>query len=228
MRLPSLLAGFQVRECQVPEARVLRGVQQQADDQAHVRARRLQLAYDARSPLLVRRQPWCSIRFLFQSTFAHSSLFGFAQTGHHQLMTTMLSGASVMDGALLVVAANEDCPAPQTAEVRVLCWHVVPALTVLTRSAFGRCGAGWCDGSHDRRAEQGLLLPLLRYSHGDCLLSPGGSVRSRSLHGEPAANREVSVQRRRRWQPDRSCASFCSLVLLSLTRCLCRLRQSCA
>ncbi|MFH0859743.1 MAG: translation initiation factor IF-2 subunit gamma [Candidatus Altiarchaeota archaeon] len=36
--------------------------------------------------------------------------------GHETLMATMLSGAALMDGALLVIAANEPCPQPQTAE----------------------------------------------------------------------------------------------------------------
>ncbi|MBD3387652.1 MAG: translation initiation factor IF-2 subunit gamma [Candidatus Altiarchaeales archaeon] len=36
--------------------------------------------------------------------------------GHETLMATMLSGAAIMDGALLVIAANEKCPQPQTAE----------------------------------------------------------------------------------------------------------------
>lgn len=36
--------------------------------------------------------------------------------GHEILMTTMLSGAAVMDGAILVIAANEPCPRPQTRE----------------------------------------------------------------------------------------------------------------
>ena len=31
-------------------------------------------------------------------------------------MATMLSGAAIMDGAVLVIAANEDCPQPQTKE----------------------------------------------------------------------------------------------------------------
>ena len=31
-------------------------------------------------------------------------------------MATMLNGATVMDAAILVVAANERCPQPQTAE----------------------------------------------------------------------------------------------------------------
>jgi len=36
--------------------------------------------------------------------------------GHETLMVTMLSGAAIMDGALLLVAANEKCPQPQTKE----------------------------------------------------------------------------------------------------------------
>ena len=36
--------------------------------------------------------------------------------GHETLMATVLSGASLMDGAILVIAANEKCPQPQTAE----------------------------------------------------------------------------------------------------------------
>jgi len=36
--------------------------------------------------------------------------------GHEVLMTTTLSGAAVMDGAILVIAANEPVPQPQTRE----------------------------------------------------------------------------------------------------------------
>ncbi|MFW9994007.1 MAG: translation initiation factor IF-2 subunit gamma [Candidatus Odinarchaeota archaeon] len=36
--------------------------------------------------------------------------------GHEVLMATMLSGAAIMDAVLLVVAANENCPMPQTRE----------------------------------------------------------------------------------------------------------------
>jgi translation initiation factor 2 subunit 3 len=36
--------------------------------------------------------------------------------GHETLMATMLSGAALMDGAVLVIAANETCPRPQTKE----------------------------------------------------------------------------------------------------------------
>lgn len=36
--------------------------------------------------------------------------------GHETLMATMLSGAALMSGALLLVAANERCPQPQTRE----------------------------------------------------------------------------------------------------------------
>lgn len=36
--------------------------------------------------------------------------------GHDILMATMLNGAAVMDAALLLIAANESCPQPQTSE----------------------------------------------------------------------------------------------------------------
>ena len=36
--------------------------------------------------------------------------------GHETLMATMLSGAAIMDAALLLIAANEKCPQPQTKE----------------------------------------------------------------------------------------------------------------
>lgn len=36
--------------------------------------------------------------------------------GHETLMATMLSGSAIMDGAMLVIAANEPCPQPQTKE----------------------------------------------------------------------------------------------------------------
>ncbi len=36
--------------------------------------------------------------------------------GHETLMATMLSGSALMDGAMLVIAANERCPQPQTKE----------------------------------------------------------------------------------------------------------------
>jgi translation initiation factor 2 subunit 3 len=36
--------------------------------------------------------------------------------GHETLMATVLSGTALMDGALLVISANEPCPQPQTRE----------------------------------------------------------------------------------------------------------------
>lgn len=36
--------------------------------------------------------------------------------GHESLMATMLAGTTIMDGALLLISANEECPQPQTAE----------------------------------------------------------------------------------------------------------------
>ncbi len=43
--------------------------------------------------------------------------------GHESLMATMLSGATIMDGALLLVAANEPCPQPQTRE-HIMALHI--------------------------------------------------------------------------------------------------------
>ena len=34
--------------------------------------------------------------------------------GHETLMAVMISGASIMDGALLLISATEKCPQPQT------------------------------------------------------------------------------------------------------------------
>ncbi|MCK4328172.1 MAG: translation initiation factor IF-2 subunit gamma [Candidatus Diapherotrites archaeon] len=36
--------------------------------------------------------------------------------GHETLMAVMISGSAIMDGAILVIAANEQCPQPQTYE----------------------------------------------------------------------------------------------------------------
>lgn len=36
--------------------------------------------------------------------------------GHESLMATMLSGAAIMDGAILIISASETCPQPQTRE----------------------------------------------------------------------------------------------------------------
>lgn len=36
--------------------------------------------------------------------------------GHESLMATMLSGANIMDGAILMIAATEQCPQPQSQE----------------------------------------------------------------------------------------------------------------
>jgi len=47
--------------------------------------------------------------------------------GHHDLIATMLTGASAFDAAILLVAANEEVPAPQTAS------H----LAILTQLGFG-------------------------------------------------------------------------------------------
>lgn len=44
------------------------------------------------------------------------SHLGLEIQGHDILMATMLNGAAIMDGALLLIASNESCPQPQTSE----------------------------------------------------------------------------------------------------------------
>ena len=55
--------------------------------------------------------PRCGTRTEFQRAVSFVDA-----PGHESLMATMLSGASLMDGALLLIAANEKCPQPQTKE----------------------------------------------------------------------------------------------------------------
>jgi translation initiation factor 2 subunit 3 len=55
--------------------------------------------------------PYCGSK----TTFVRAVSFVDAP-GHEALMATMLSGAAIMDGAILVIAADEPCPQPQTRE----------------------------------------------------------------------------------------------------------------
>ena len=54
----------------------------------------------------------------FYKSILYEFLFdlGCFHQGHDILMATMLNGAAIMDGALLLIAANESCPQPQTSE----------------------------------------------------------------------------------------------------------------
>ena len=55
--------------------------------------------------------PYCSGEAELQRTVSFIDA-----PGHETLMATVLTGASLMDGAILVIAANERCPQPQTRE----------------------------------------------------------------------------------------------------------------
>jgi len=59
-------------------------------------------------------QPICPV-CKSEATFVRAISFVDAP-GHEALMATMLSGAAIMDGAILVIAADEICPQPQTRE----------------------------------------------------------------------------------------------------------------
>ncbi len=58
--------------------------------------------------------PYCE-KCNSEATFVRAISFVDAP-GHEALMATMLSGAAIMDGAILVIAADEPCPQPQTRE----------------------------------------------------------------------------------------------------------------
>jgi translation initiation factor 2 subunit 3 len=55
--------------------------------------------------------PYC-----FSDTQAQRTVSFVDAPGHETLMATVLTGAALMDGAILVIAANEKCPQPQTRE----------------------------------------------------------------------------------------------------------------
>ncbi|MEM5815266.1 MAG: translation initiation factor IF-2 subunit gamma [Candidatus Aenigmatarchaeota archaeon] len=54
--------------------------------------------------------------FCFSDTEIQRTVSFVDSPGHEVLMTTVLTGSAVLDGALLVIAANEKCPQPQTLE----------------------------------------------------------------------------------------------------------------
>ncbi|MDI9642596.1 MAG: translation initiation factor IF-2 subunit gamma [Archaeoglobaceae archaeon] len=59
-------------------------------------------------------EPFCSVHGVETEILRTVSFVD--SPGHEMLMATMLSGAAIMDGAVLVIAANEKCPRPQTRE----------------------------------------------------------------------------------------------------------------
>ena len=67
--------------------------------------------------------------------------------GHDILMATMLNGAAVMDGAMLLIAANEPCPQPQTSEhlaaVEIMRLQHIIILQVGGQGGGAREGGGW-------------------------------------------------------------------------------------
>lgn len=54
--------------------------------------------------------------FCFSDTELQRTVSFIDAPGHETLMATVLTGAALMDGAILVIAANEKCPQPQTRE----------------------------------------------------------------------------------------------------------------
>lgn len=83
--------------------------------------------------------------------------------GHDILMATMLNGAAVMDGALLLIAANEPCPQPQTSEhlaaVEIMRLQHIIILQVGSREGVGPGPCGML--GMGRLPRRQLLTPRL-------------------------------------------------------------------
>ena len=62
----------------------------------------------------VKNEPFCDQCHYDMTLIKHISFIDCP--GHEILMATMLTGTSIMDSALLVIASNEKCPQPQTSE----------------------------------------------------------------------------------------------------------------
>ena len=81
------------------------------DNEACPRPRRFKSAGSSKEDDFPCDRPGCTGRYRIQR---HVSFVDCP--GHDILMATMLNGAAVMDAALLLIAANEECPQPQTSE----------------------------------------------------------------------------------------------------------------
>lgn len=107
--------------------------------------------------------------------------------GHDILMATMLNGAAVMDGALLLVAANESCPQPQTSEhlaaveimrlkdiiILQVCWAANSSHA--QRSEAAACERHGEGGVGNRKASWGCALAWCACAHASgkvCLHDP--------------------------------------------------------
>lgn len=81
------------------------------DNESCPRPRRFKSAGSSKEDDFPCDRPTCTGRYRIQR---HVSFVDCP--GHDILMATMLNGAAVMDAALLLIAANEECPQPQTSE----------------------------------------------------------------------------------------------------------------
>ena len=96
--------------------------------------------------------------------------------GHDILMATMLNGAAVMDGALLLIAANESCPQPQTSEhlaaveIMRLKHIIILQVSICSVSLWALCGVGPWGSIHCRwQQELGWFALLVAMADESCL-----------------------------------------------------------
>ena len=98
--------------------------------------------------------------------------------GHETLMATMLSGAAIMDGAVLVIAANEECPQPQTKE-HLMALDVIGVQAIESYNEIKEFVKGTC--AEDApvipvSAQQGANIDILIKAINDIIPTPEKSL----------------------------------------------------
>lgn len=97
--------------------------------------------------------------------------------GHDILMATMLNGAAVMDGALLLIAANEPCPQPQTSEHLAAVEIMRLQHIIILQVRLGACRAQQHLGANIwSKALPSALVPCSPSDPPCCILSPPVSL----------------------------------------------------
>ena len=87
--------------------------------------------------------------------------------GHHSLMVTMLAGAALMDGALLIISASERCPQPQDRE-HLVAAQITGLKNIKDERTAGPLVQALQDDSKEVRQCVGLALKeITGYSYGE-------------------------------------------------------------
>ena len=73
--------------------------------------------------------------------------------GHETLMATVIAGSSIIDGALLIIAANEQCPQPQTKEHKMLLEAVGIKKVIIVQNKIDLVTSEKCEENYNQIKE---------------------------------------------------------------------------